>query len=69
MPELDGYSTTQHLRELERRHSKNRVPIIALTAHSEVEEVSKCKASGMDDLVSKPIDKRKLFEAIAMQVK
>ncbi len=61
MPELDGYQTTQVIRN----DLKIKVPIIALTAHSMVIEREKCLALGMNDYLSKPFKKEELFAKIA----
>jgi CheY-like chemotaxis protein len=63
MPELDGYSASRELRELEQ--TEYRVPIIALTANAMADDRSKCIAAGMDDYLSKPVgieDLRKSIE-------
>jgi signal transduction histidine kinase/CheY-like chemotaxis protein len=58
MPELDGYATTREIRSRERdgRH----IPIVALTAHAMQDAALECSAAGMDDYISKPIDREAL---------
>lgn len=58
MPVLDGYSTTQAIRQLE--GSDRRIVIIALTANALREDRVRCIQAGMDDYLSKPILKDKL---------
>jgi signal transduction histidine kinase/HPt (histidine-containing phosphotransfer) domain-containing protein/ActR/RegA family two-component response regulator len=53
MPEIDGY---QAAREIRRRESGSRLPIVAFTAHALEEERARVIACGMDDYVSKPIE-------------
>ncbi|MBF0379970.1 MAG: response regulator [Magnetococcales bacterium] len=61
MPEMDGFVTTSHIRKL--AYGKD-VPIIAVTAHALEEDRQLCLASGMNDHIPKPIDKKKLFDAM-----
>ncbi len=64
MPEMDGFTATRMIREYEKLHGSKSIPIIAMTAHALPEEKERCKAEGMDDHISKPIDPRLLFSTI-----
>jgi two-component system, sensor histidine kinase and response regulator len=63
MPELDGYQATRLIRE-EQQQSGIRVPIVAMTAHAMSGDREKCLAAGMDDYISKPIDREQLFAIV-----
>ncbi len=52
MPRLDGYETTERIREIEEESSK--LPIIALTAHAFESDRLRCLAAGMNDYIAKP---------------
>jgi CheY-like chemotaxis protein len=52
MPEMDGYTTTRHIREMGDHYSQ--LPIIALTADAMKGDKEKCIEAGMDDYISKP---------------
>lgn len=60
MPEMDGYETTHHIRQV----LKMDIPIIALTAHALQGEREKCMEAGMNGYISKPINSILLFELI-----
>ena len=62
MPEMDGYDAARAIRQLP--GDRGKVPIIAITAFATKNDVEKCKACGMNDFLSKPIDRAKLSEAI-----
>ena len=56
MPEMDGYELTRSIREMEIHDERARIPIIAWTANVMVEEEARCRAAGMDDLLTKPTE-------------
>jgi len=62
MPEMDGYETTINIREL--KTAKKDIPIIAMTAHTIKGELEHCIEIGMNDFISKPFDKKDLYEKI-----
>ena len=62
MPVMDGYETTRKIREHEA--GRKRIPIIALTAHAMKGADNECRAAGMDDYLSKPIDKEQLEKSL-----
>ena len=63
MPEMDGIEATKRIRAMP--GSVGRLPIIAMTANAMKGDRERLLAAGMNDYVSKPIDKSQLFQAIA----
>jgi CheY-like chemotaxis protein len=57
---MDGFEATRSIRAAET--GKRRTPIVALTAGVLKEERDQCYAAGMDDFLSKPIE-RSLLES------
>jgi two-component system sensor histidine kinase/response regulator len=62
MPEMDGFETTQAIRE--RKDDRKSTPIVAMTAHAMKGDRERCLAAGMDDYVSKPIEPQELLEVV-----
>jgi len=65
MPRLDGFATTEQWRTYEQAQGRPRIPIVAVTANSAAEDRERCLTSGMDDLLSKPINLQGLTGIIA----
>ncbi|MFP4055013.1 MAG: response regulator, partial [Phycisphaerae bacterium] len=64
MPQLDGLEATQKIRRGEDGVRNPQVPIIAMTANAMTGDRDECLSVGMNDYVSKPIDSRRLAEAL-----
>jgi len=65
MPELDGYQTTQAIRNGEAGEDNKAITIIAMTAIAMKVDKEKCLALGMTDYLSKPIDPRRIKEKLS----
>lgn len=53
MPEMDGYDLVRAIRREE--GSRHHLPVIAITADALKSTAGKCRAAGMDDYLSKPL--------------
>jgi signal transduction histidine kinase/ActR/RegA family two-component response regulator len=62
MPDMDGFAVTRAIRDTLGLHD---LPIVACTADVLTEDRDSCVAAGMDDYVSKPIERQALFAAFA----
>jgi len=62
MPKMDGFEATGVIRSLPDEFSS--VPVIAMTAHAMKGDRERCLAAGMNDYLSKPIQRNDLFEKI-----
>jgi PAS domain S-box-containing protein len=63
MPVMDGVEATRCIRAL--AAPLGNIPIVALTASAMAEQVAMCREAGMNDHLSKPIDRSLLRKAIA----
>lgn len=61
MPEMDGFTATQKIREFD-----DRTPIIAVTANSMAEEREKCLSLGFNEYITKPFKQDNLKEKIVL---
>ncbi|MBU2515283.1 response regulator [bacterium] len=61
MPEMDGYEATRRIRE---EMGDTSPPIIAMTANALKGDREKCLESGMNDYISKPIDRIELYSIL-----
>jgi PAS domain S-box-containing protein len=72
MPGMDGIEATRRLREAEGKgayRDRPRLPVIALTASVMDEDRQNCRAAGMDDFLTKPLDPNALTAGIARWTK
>ena len=60
MPNMNGIESTKHIIEYEKKNNLIHTPIIALTANALKGDRERFLNAGMDEYLSKPIDKKKL---------
>ncbi|MEO8597724.1 MAG: ATP-binding protein [Candidatus Solibacter sp.] len=65
MPEVDGLQATAMMRQEERLRGRARTTILALTAHAAAEQHQQCQVAGMDGVITKPVTRVTLMQAIA----
>jgi two-component system sensor histidine kinase/response regulator len=61
MPEMDGLEATRRLR---REPGLGDLPIIAMTANAMKSDVEACLAAGMNDFISKPVERAALAQCL-----
>jgi CheY-like chemotaxis protein len=63
MPEMDGLQAAYEIRKL-----SDKVPIIALTAGTDEEEIKKIKEAGMDGFLEKPVEYEQLIKVMSYYI-
>jgi len=63
MPVMDGLEATRKIRDYERQHGGHQC-IIALTALAMRGDREKCLQAGMDDYLTKPVEKSDLIDIL-----
>ncbi len=65
MPEMDGRTAAGLIRQWEAETGRPRTPIVALTAHAGTADRARSLAAGMDDHLTKPIERSELLACLA----
>jgi len=63
MPNMDGVTATQHIRNLGGQAA--RVPIVAMTANVLPDQIQRFKSAGLNDHLGKPFNKHQLLAMVA----
>jgi len=66
MPVLDGIAATLAIRAKPGLGGRERIPVIALTAHAMLGDRERCLEAGMDGYLSKPVDLEELSRALRL---
>lgn len=66
MPVLDGYGAARAIRAAKHPDGAT-IPIFALTANAFKKEADQARESGMDDVITKPLDVRVLLQKLSVQ--
>lgn len=65
MPHMDGFEFTRRVREHERSaESKSKTLLIGITAGAHKENIEKCYAAGMDDVITKPFYRIDIYKRV-----
>jgi signal transduction histidine kinase/CheY-like chemotaxis protein/HPt (histidine-containing phosphotransfer) domain-containing protein len=65
MPVMDGFTATKNIREYEKNTGAAPTPVLALTAHAFADAAEKAFAAGFTELLTKPIRRTVLLEALS----
>ena len=64
MPGMDGFRLLEMIRVTEKEEGRARVPVVAITAHTDAGIAERCFKSGMDAFVTKPVLRSELLEVV-----
>lgn len=64
MPVMDGYEFCRELRRMEAEQKRERLPVVALTAHALEEERRRCLEVGMDHWLTKPLQRGEVWNIL-----
>jgi len=64
MPNMNGIETTKHILEYEKENDLKHTPIVALTANALKGDRERFLEAGMDEYMTKPVNKNKLSEVL-----
>lgn len=60
MPKMDGFEATRRVRSYHSDKMNSKIPIVAMTAHTMEGDKERCLSAGMNDYISKPINRSEL---------
>jgi signal transduction histidine kinase/ActR/RegA family two-component response regulator len=69
MPIMDGTTASAEIRKFEQAKNLRQTPIFALTAHATEDQSAACFDAGMNEFLTKPLDKSLLFNTISRYIK
>ncbi len=69
MPVMDGFEMTRNVRSEEASLNKAPVPIIAVTANALKDDADLCVAVGMNDILTKPVELKRLSSTLRKWLK
>ncbi len=69
MPNMDGYTATQRLRDFESSRAEIPITCLSMTANAYDEDRRKAQEAGMDGFLAKPLDVDEMMRLLAQIIK